>query len=140
MSGQNGQRVPPGPVTTEEASPDGFEERLGARIQQLEPGAGSLLVVRLPEEPVMSVSAADQVTEALKSAKALLRGGDLLGRHGKNSLCVFLDHVDREIAEKVCVRLHNWMQSFQPEVGTAVYPEDGSEPAELIAIAESNAY
>ena len=129
MSGQNGQRVPPGPVTTEEASPDGFEERLGVRIQQLEPGAGSLLVVRLPEEPVMSISAADQVTEALKSAKALLRGGDLLGRHGKNSLCVFLDHVD-----------HNWMQSFQPEVGTAVYPEDGSEPAELIAIAESNAY
>ena len=116
MSIQNLERSSNGPVTSEEASPVGFEERMEARIDGLGNGFGSLLVVRLPDAPTIATTGADQVTEALKSAKSLLRGDDLLGRHGNTSLCIFLADADREIAEKVSVRLRNWMQSFQPRL------------------------
>ena len=128
------------PITNEKASRESFEELIRDRIERLPPGVGSLLLVRLPVDDVVSVTGADQLTEAIKSARSLLRQDDMLGRQDKTTFCIFLNHADRDTAERVSVRLRTWLRSFQPLVGIAVFPDDGTSSSQLIAAADSNAF
>jgi GGDEF domain-containing protein len=99
------------------------------------------LLVRLPlaldpnyDEEEHRLQAATEII------REIVRSGDLLGRHGRSSICVFLYGVTPEDAEKVALRVRVWLKDYEATIGVASFPEQGTELMELIGAARLTAF